>query len=132
MIERAIVVGNGKVIRLKDLPMGKDAATSNVESLDDLERIAKDISTHRQSQLRGRAEVPKPRLTLEDLFAEAADGGVKELNVIVKADTVARWHRDRFRRFWAKISQRRHPGRPRLDALKREPIFGCTLSSNGG
>jgi len=38
MIERAIVVGNGKVIRLKDLPMGKDAATSNVESLDDLER----------------------------------------------------------------------------------------------
>ena len=51
------------------------------------ERIAKDISTHRDSQLRGRAEAPKPRLTLEDLFAEAEDGGVKELNVIVKADT---------------------------------------------
>ena len=26
---------------------------------------------------------------------------------IVHADTVARWHRDRFRRYWAKISQRR-------------------------
>ena len=25
--------------------------------------------------------------------------------VIVNADTVARWHRDRFRRFWAKISR---------------------------
>ena len=29
--------------------------------------------------------------------------------LIVHADTVARWHRDRFRRYWAKISQRRHP-----------------------
>ncbi len=35
--------------------------------------------------------------------------------VIVKADTVARWNRDRFRRYWAKISQRRQAGRPRID-----------------
>jgi translation initiation factor IF-2 len=32
-------------------------------------------------------ETPKPRVTLEDLFAEAGEGGVKELNVIIKADT---------------------------------------------
>ncbi len=51
------------------------------------ERIAKDIATHRESKLRGRMEAPKPRVTLEDLFAEAGEGGVKELNVIVKADT---------------------------------------------
>lgn len=38
MIERAIVVGNGKVIRLKDLPMGKEAMTQSIESLDDLEQ----------------------------------------------------------------------------------------------
>jgi len=38
MIERAIVVGNGKKITLKDLPMEKAIATSSVESLDDLER----------------------------------------------------------------------------------------------
>jgi DNA-binding NtrC family response regulator len=38
MIERAIVIGNGKEIRLKDLPMGKDVIYSSVESLDDLER----------------------------------------------------------------------------------------------
>ncbi len=37
MIERAIVVGNGKVIRLKDLPMGKEVISSSIESLDDLE-----------------------------------------------------------------------------------------------
>ena len=43
MIERAIVIGNGKVIRLKDLPMGKEVISSSIESLVDLER--KHIST---------------------------------------------------------------------------------------
>jgi DNA-binding NtrC family response regulator len=38
MIERAIVVGNGKVIRLKDLPLGREVIGSSIESLDDLER----------------------------------------------------------------------------------------------
>ena len=38
MIERAIVVGNGKEIRLRDLPMGKEAVNSSVESLDELEK----------------------------------------------------------------------------------------------
>ena len=38
MIERAIVIGNGKVIRLKDLPMGKEALSGSIESLDELER----------------------------------------------------------------------------------------------
>ena len=38
MIERAIVIGNGKEIRLKDLPMGKEVTENNVESLDDLEQ----------------------------------------------------------------------------------------------
>ncbi len=38
MIERAIVVGNGKVITLKDLPMGEEVAASSVESLEDLEK----------------------------------------------------------------------------------------------
>ncbi|HEX2968269.1 MAG TPA: sigma-54 dependent transcriptional regulator [Bacteroidales bacterium] len=39
MIERAIVVGNGKKITMKDLPLEKAAAMSPVESLDDLEKI---------------------------------------------------------------------------------------------
>jgi len=38
MIERAIVVGNGKKIYLKDLPLAKDVLDSNVESLDDFEK----------------------------------------------------------------------------------------------
>jgi DNA-binding NtrC family response regulator len=38
MIERAIVVGNGKRIVLKDLPFVKDVIDSSVESLDDFEK----------------------------------------------------------------------------------------------
>ncbi len=38
MIERAIVIGNGKEIKLKDLPMGKEVADTSVESLDEMEK----------------------------------------------------------------------------------------------
>ena len=71
-----------QVVGFSSLPEAGDLLTV-VES----ERIAKEIATHRASQLRGRTEAPKPRLTLEDLFAEAEQTGVKELNIIVKADT---------------------------------------------
>lgn len=37
MIERAIVIGNGREITVKDLPLGKEIITSSIESLDDLE-----------------------------------------------------------------------------------------------
>ncbi len=38
MIERAIVVGNGRKIGLADLPFGKDVIESSVESLEDFEK----------------------------------------------------------------------------------------------
>jgi len=38
MIERAIVVGNGKKITSRDLPIGKETINSGIESLDDLEK----------------------------------------------------------------------------------------------
>ena len=47
--------------------------------------------------------------------------------VIVKADTVARWHRERFRRHWAAISRR--SGRPRMDATIRDLIR--EMATNG-
>ena len=49
--------------------------------------------------------------------------------LIVHADTVARWHRDRFRRYWAKMSQRRYPGRPRIDAEIRRLVR--TMAQDG-
>ena len=42
--------------------------------------------------------------------------------LIVNPETVARWHRDRFRRSWARISQGRQPGQPRVDAEIRRLI----------
>ena len=51
--------------------------------------------------------------------------------VIVNADTVARWHRERFRRYWANISKRRYPGRPRVDAEIRELIRKMAKDSWG-
>jgi transcriptional regulator of acetoin/glycerol metabolism len=38
MIERAIVVGDGKKISLKDLPLEKTIISSSAESLDDFEK----------------------------------------------------------------------------------------------
>lgn len=38
MIERAIVIGDGKKIRLSDLPLAKDSVNSGYESLEDLEK----------------------------------------------------------------------------------------------
>jgi DNA-binding NtrC family response regulator len=38
MIERAIVVGNGRKITIKDLPLEKTVMSNSVESLDDLEK----------------------------------------------------------------------------------------------
>lgn len=43
--------------------------------------------------------------------------------VIVSPDTLAKWNRDRFRRYWSKISQQKQgPGRPRIDAEMRRLI----------
>ncbi len=38
MVERAIVVGNGKKIMLRDLPLGKDVIDTTLESLDEFEK----------------------------------------------------------------------------------------------
>jgi DNA-binding NtrC family response regulator len=39
MIERAIVIGNGKKITLKDLPLERSILTNSIESLDELEKL---------------------------------------------------------------------------------------------
>ena len=49
--------------------------------------------------------------------------------VIVNADTVTQWNRERFRRYWTRISRRRYPGRPRIEAEIRRLI--CTMSQDG-
>jgi len=66
MIERAIVVGNGKVIRLKDLPMGREVISSSIESLDDLEKkhIAKILEKYNWNISRSAKALSVDRATL--------------------------------------------------------------------
>ena len=71
----------------------------------------------------------RPRPVLDDLdrafwvALRAAWPGWATRLVIVNPDTVAKWNRERFRRYWAKISQQKQgPGRPRVDAEIRRLI----------
>ena len=53
--------------------------------------------------------------------------------ILVQPDTVVRWHRDRFRRYWSKLSrQNPGPGRPRVDREVRDLIRGMTLENDWG
>ena len=66
MIDRAIVVGNGKKIMLKDLPFGKDVIDSNVESLDDFEKafILQILNKYRWNISRTAQALKVDRVTL--------------------------------------------------------------------
>ncbi|MGH0032984.1 MAG: translation initiation factor IF-2 [Myxococcota bacterium] len=52
------------------------------------ERVAKDIVSHREAEKRAAPrETGRPKLTLDEIFAQAESGGVKELSVVIKGDT---------------------------------------------
>jgi translation initiation factor IF-2 len=51
------------------------------------EREAREVAEKRQEVSRSRELQPTKSLTLEDLYAQIQGGAVKELNVVVKADT---------------------------------------------
>jgi len=72
-----------QVIGLSSVP-----AAGDVFHVAESERAAKEVAEHREGQQRGQAAAgPKPRRSLEDLFAQATgDGGIKELAVVLKAD----------------------------------------------
>jgi putative transposase len=69
---------------------------------------------------------PRPRLNdLDRVFWAALKGQLSTWSdalIIVKPDTVVRWHRDAFRRYWARLSASRRPGRPRVTAEVRALI----------
>lgn len=51
------------------------------------ERVAKEVSLHRQKRLQGEAAVRPERLSLEDLYDRIQHGEMKELRVVLKGDT---------------------------------------------
>jgi len=50
------------------------------------ERAAREVVEHREVQEREQSAQTKPKLSLDDLFAQAEGEGPKELNVVLKAD----------------------------------------------
>ncbi|MCG8588298.1 MAG: translation initiation factor IF-2, partial [Proteobacteria bacterium] len=50
------------------------------------ERVAKQITSHREETQRKPAPQQRPRVSLEEFFAQGEEGGVKELRVVLKAD----------------------------------------------
>ncbi len=50
------------------------------------DRVAKQIVDHREDQERAQVSAPKPKLTLDEFYAQAGEDGPKELTVVLKAD----------------------------------------------
>ena len=50
------------------------------------DRVAKQIVDHREDQARGQVSAPKPRMTLDEFYAQSEGEGTKELTVVLKAD----------------------------------------------
>jgi translation initiation factor IF-2 len=72
-----------QVVGLSGVPEAGDALHA-VEN----ERAAKEVVDHREAQSREPGAAPgRPRVSLEDLFAQAEGEGPRELAVILKADT---------------------------------------------
>ncbi len=66
---------------------GVPDAGSSVHAVES-ERVAKEIIAHREDQERKKNSGPtRPRVSLEDLFAQADGDGPRELTAIIKADT---------------------------------------------
>ncbi len=51
------------------------------------EKVAKDVIAHREERSRVRTQLPSDNISLEDLFSNMEENEVKELFLIVKADT---------------------------------------------
>jgi len=80
---------------------------------------------------------PRPRLNDYDrAFWAALKGQLAtwtDALIIVKPDTVVRWHRNLFRRHWARLSgMGRHPGRPRVSYEVRRLIRRMATENRWG
>src|SRR5262245_32342948 len=70
-----------QVIGLGGVPAAGEAVNA-VEN----ERIAKEIVAHREAERRAQPAESRPAVSLDEFFAEAQGGGVRELRLVVKAD----------------------------------------------
>ena len=66
---------------------------------------------------------PADRALLAVLLAPVPRATLRRLRLIIRSDTVLRWHRDLVRRHHAERSRRKHPGRPRTVASIRRLVL---------
>ena len=84
-----------------------------------------------------KRERPRPHLDAGDrgfwvALREAWPGWLGRL-VIVTPETVVKWHRQRFKRYWTRISRKKcRPGRPKADAQVRRLIREMALDNGWG
>jgi translation initiation factor IF-2 len=70
-----------EIVGLSGVPMAGDELVALAA-----EKDAKQVSEHRLQQQRARALASTSRLSLEKLYEQMAEGEVKDLNIIIKAD----------------------------------------------
>lgn len=78
----------------------------------------------------------RPRVSFVDrvfwmLFSKTVDRWRAMLHVL-HPDTIVRWHRNGFRRYWTFKSRRRRPGRPSIDAKYASSSDKCSRRTSAG
>jgi putative transposase len=90
-----------------------------------LELIAENLALRQQLALLSRT-AKRPKLRTQDrLFWSTLSSLWKNWRsalIIIKPDTVVRWHREGFRNYWRWKSKARNSGRPKIDSEIRELI----------
>jgi translation initiation factor IF-2 len=66
--------------------LGSVAEAGHILHSVESEKVAKEIVGHRAAEQRGRPVDERPKITLDDFFAQVESGGVRELPVLIKAD----------------------------------------------
>src|SRR5262244_1366760 len=80
-------------------------------------QIKKKKTALHQQLCKFKRNVPRPKLNNRDrlfwigLYLIWQDW--KSALIFVQPETVTSWHRQRFKRYWCKLSQPKQPGRPR-------------------
>jgi putative transposase len=90
-----------------------------------LELIAENLALRQQLALLNRA-AKRPKLRTQDRLFWATLSSLwknwRSALIIIKPDTVLRWHREGFRNYWRWKSKARNSGRPKIDSEIRELI----------
>src|SRR5207244_3104608 len=96
-------------------------------------QIALENAALRQQLAILKREQPRPKLRPRDrlfwILLMKFWKNWKSALVIVRPDTVVGWHRNRFKQYWWKLSQRKGPGRPAVSAEVRR-LVGTMVAAN--